>query len=196
MFIFLVDSTVILRRARRPVISSVSLSRMILIRVRFGLALLKWNWLNDVKWNHNLTWYGRASRSLSIFDSSKIQHVMSIDVNGCMREGCTLYPTILSKLKSGRCDIEWLGRFWPRVTSKHDEHIGQFRTGRQCYGYVKMRCVWFRVIGKKHTTWHLSHLITYQMYLIQDSMHIWWSWLSVWHSNVYPLYNHTTSIHF
>ena len=34
-------------------------------QVRFGSA-----WVELVKWNRNLTWYGRASHSLSIFDMS------------------------------------------------------------------------------------------------------------------------------
>lgn len=159
---------------------------MILIRVRFGLALLKWNWLNETTTSLGMGEPLILFPFLTVLRSNMWWVLMST----AARERCTLYPTILSKLKSGRCDIEWLGRFWPRVTSKHDEHIGQFRSGRQCYGYVKMRCVWFRLIGKKHTTWHLSHIKCKSNTVCIFDDH------DLWHSNVYPLYNHTTSIHF
>ena len=147
-------------------------------QVRFGSA-----WGELVKWNRNLTWYGRASHSLSMFDMSlKIWHAMSLDVNRCMRE-VKFVSNDLSKLKSGRCAILWFG-----------EHIDELKSGRHCYihAYDKIRCVWFRLIGKKHTTWHISHIIC------KYDLHI-WSYLmimSYWHGNIYHLYSHTTSFHF
>lgn len=111
---------------------------------------------------------------------------MSLDVNRCTRE-VNFVPNDLSKLKSGRCAILWFG-------DHIDEHIDEIKSGRHCYihAYDKIRCVWFRLIGKKHTTWQLSHNIcNYEMHT--------WSYLmimSYWHGNIYHLYSHSTSIHF